>query len=1463
MIVTVAGTPQSSGVTANDFSTAQTYVVSAADTTTKSFVVTVVIASNTAKDLTTFAFLSSHNSGLVTDVTATINGTAITATVPFGTNVSALVATFTTSGASVAVGVTPQISGVTSNDFTTPSTYVVMAADTTTKPFIVTVLTASNTAKDLSTFAFRSSDNPGLSADVSATFNGAAITATVPFGTDVSALVASFSTSGASVSVGGVPQTSGITANDFTVAKSYVVTASDASTKPYIVTVAIASNTAKDITTFSFLTIHNPGLAADVTATINGTAITATVPFGTNVSALIASFATTGATVTISGTAQTSGGTANNFATATTYLVTASDASTRSYTVTLGIAPSGAKDLSAFAFRSSVNSGLGADVIASISGTTITATVPYGTDVTALIATFSTTGASVAIAGAPQTSGVTPNSFTSATTYTVTANDSSTKSYTATVTSAPNTAKDIGAFSFLSIHNPGLAADVIASVSGATITATVPFGTDVTALVATFSTTGTSVAIGGAAQTSGVTPNSFTTPISYVVSAADSSTKPYTVTVTSAPSGAKDLTSFVFLSSLNPGLAADVSASISGTTITATVPFGTDVTALIASFGTSGSIVDVGVVAQTSGVTANNFTSLVTYLVRAADTTSKAYTVTVTAAPSGAKDLTTFRFLSSVNSGLNADVIASISGTTITATVPFGTDLSALVATFGTTGTTVAVAGTPQISGVSANDFRSTVSYDVTASNLSVKSYTVTVTAAQSGAKDLTTFKFLSAANSGLAADVVAGISGTTITATVPFGTDLSALVASYGTTGASVAIAGSAQTSGVTANSFTSAVTYVVTASDSSVKSYSVTVTVALNSAKDIGTFAFLSSANSGLAADVVAGISGTTITATVPFGTDLSALVGTYGTTGASVAVAGTPQVSGVTANNFTSSATYDVTASDLSTKSYTVTVTVALNSAKDIVTFAFLSSVNSGLAADVTASISGSSIAATVPFGTDVSALIPTFGTTGASVTVAGTAQVSGVTANDFTGVPTYLVTAADLSTKPYTVTVTAALNSAKAIGSFAFLSSGNSGLATDVTASITGTSITATVPSGTDVSALIPTFTTSGASVSVGSTTQVSGVTANDFTSPVTYVVTAADSSFQQYTVTVTAAASHAGTYYVNALFTQATSTVIGIASSGTDIYFLVQTNIGLYEVEKVDTAGTVTIMATTSTAAWKDIIVVGNYLFILQSITTSSTTYSAVRYSLPSFSTPTTLALPLTPKKFASGSGSIVYINGTTTAKGVIYFDSNTFSSYSTARTAIAYSGLAYRGGSTGTTSYGYLYGTRGTTGAGSIDEIDVSFLNPTVPPPTTTSPCPTEIVTPNLISWVTETASFVISDKNVDGSLGATTNGQIYTYAPTFNATTGALSSIGSGTLLIRGNSNSGAGYTETQFTTMLPSNTLSTDSSAYLYQAAVVGYNVTATGYINLFVGNGTVSGTGYLIKFYDSVTGSSIGGL
>ncbi|MGO8684224.1 MAG: IPT/TIG domain-containing protein, partial [Thermoleophilia bacterium] len=155
----------------------------------------------------------------------------------------------------------------------------------------------------------------------------------------------------------------------------------------------------------------------------------------------------------------------------------------------------------------------------------------------------------------------------------------------------------------------------------------------------------------------------------------------------------------------------------------------------------------------------------------------------------------------------------------------------------------------------------------------------------------------------------------------------------------------------------------------------------------------------------------------------------------------------------------------------------------------------------------------IAVTVPWGTNVSALVANFTAPGATVTVATTPQVSGTTANDFSNPATYTVTAANGTAQNYTVTVTVAASSAKAITAFSLM--GVNG-----TINQSNDTIVVNLPYTPDVTALVATFTTTGASVSVGSTPQVSGTTANNFTNPVTYTVTAANGTTQNYVVTVT-------------------------------------------------------------------------------------------------------------------------------------------------------------------------------------------------------------------------------------------------------------------------------------------------------------------------------------------------------
>lgn len=89
--------------------------------------------------------------------------------------------------------------------------------------------------------------------------------------------------------------------------------------------------------------------------------------------------------------------------------------------------------------------------------------------------------------------------------------------------------------------------------------------------------------------------------------------------------------------------------------------------------------------------------------------------------------------------------------------------------------------------------------------------------------------------------------------------------------------------------------------------------------------------------------------------------------------------------------------------------------LSNAKEITSFSFVGISSAGV-------ISENAINIEVPLGTNLTNLVAIFVTTGKSVLVGSTLQISGNTSNDFSGVLTYTVTAMNNSTKLYQVIVT---------------------------------------------------------------------------------------------------------------------------------------------------------------------------------------------------------------------------------------------------------------------------------------------------------------------------------------------------------------------------------------------------------------------------------------------------------
>ena len=252
---------------------------------------------------------------------------------------------------------------------------------------------------------------------------------------------------------------------------------------------------------------------------------------------------------------------------------------------------------------------------------------------------------------------------------------------------------------------------VAGTFTGKNIILTLPYGTDRSSLVASFLVpSGEILKVGNVVQESGITPNDFRNPVVYTVISGDTlSRDSYTVTVrlallTVPPSAT--MSAF----SLN-----GVSGTISGNTISVTMPHTTDVTALTATYTVAaGAIVSGG---------SNNFTAPVIYTVTSSDgSISVDYTVTVLL------DTTFATFSLNGTAGV-------ISGDIITVPIPPQTDITDLVATYTTVtpvqDVSVIVFGTPTLhtSGVTSNEFNDSTPMGRVSKNYVITSLDSTTTA--------------------------------------------------------------------------------------------------------------------------------------------------------------------------------------------------------------------------------------------------------------------------------------------------------------------------------------------------------------------------------------------------------------------------------------------------------------------------------------------------------------------------------------------------------------------------------------------------------------------------------------------------------------------------------------------------------------------------------------------------------------
>jgi hypothetical protein len=881
--VKVGDIDQVSGVTANDFTYAVVYTVIAENLETRNYVVSVTNAPpSDACQMTSFSF-----SALVPPVGGIINQQAgtISLVVPYGTATHALVAAFESSPFStVSIGATPQVSGSTPNDFTTDKIYRVTAENGTDyKEYTVHVtISPAERGNSITRFVFEAFD-PDVTGSINETAKTIALT--VPFGTNLTGLVPTFTSSPFStVTVSGIVQQSGVSAQNFTGPVPYKCIAQDGSEEIYTVTVHVAPpSTANRILTFSF----EEDLEPDITGTINESAktIALTVPYSADVSSLKATFTHSPlSVVTVDGILQISGVTPNDFSAPVLYACKAQDESTEIYTVTVTRAPvRTGNDLLTFGFA-----GLTGPPSITIDQTELTVhvIVPDSTDLTAMVATFTLSPyASATVSGIIQVSGVTENDFSIPVVYTVTAENGESKDYTVTVEKEHiSSEKEISDFRFAAFDPD--AVGIINQISG-TIAVQVPYGTNIAYLVSSFTISDFAGAwVSGMVQISGETPQDFRSPVVYRIIAEDGSFRDYTVTVTIGPNTENRLYSFDF-NAFDPPATGVIDETAS--TIEVTIPYGSSPASLIASFtGSVNSTVKIGTVVQVSGITANNFTTARTYIVQSESGAVRTYLVTVVIAPPATgNSILSFNF----EVQFEPDRIGTIDQATgtIRISVPLSQDLTGLVATFTSSPySRVRIGDQYQVSGITPNDFINTVTYVCVAQDGSTEVYQVLVSRAPaSNQKDILVFRF-----DGLMKEAVGVIDPATriITVHVPGESDVLNLVATFILSPYAIARVGNAtQISGITPNDFRNPVTYTVVAEDNSEKTYTVRVVVGAYAGKRMLEFGF-----AGLPGPVEGFIDeqAKTILVYVPFSVSRANLVATFSSSARSTVWIGSGQ-------------------------------------------------------------------------------------------------------------------------------------------------------------------------------------------------------------------------------------------------------------------------------------------------------------------------------------------------------------------------------------------------------------------------------------------------------------------------------------------------------------------------------------------------------------------------------------------
>ncbi len=253
---------------------------------------------------------------------------------------------------------------------------------------------------------------------------------------------------------------------------------------------------------------------------------------------------------------------------------------------------------------------------------------------------------------------------------------------------------------------------------------------------------------------------------------------------------------------------------------------------------------------------------------------------------------------------------------------------------------------------------------------------------------------------------------------------------------------------------------------------------------------------------------------------GANITAAVSNFTTGMNSIAkINGVTQVSGVTANNFTSPVTFTVEGVGFNTgitESYTIKVLVGLKSESKLLTYNFKTAANPGLTQEITTVIAGTNASAIVPFGTNVSRLRADFTVSpGAELFIDNVKQTPANNEVDYTNsILVTVISENKLSRTNYMVTIDANNTEAK------FLSYAVANQFSPTVISEVVKTVKVLVNNNATLSTLIPVFQVSqNATTTIGTYRQYSGETKLNYIAPVDYNIMAQNGTFQKWTVTI--------------------------------------------------------------------------------------------------------------------------------------------------------------------------------------------------------------------------------------------------------------------------------------------------------------------------------------------------------